>query len=966
MRYATAMKGCIAGRLALGAIAAVCSLAGAIASTHAQDRIEIEGLRAPVVMGRDANGIVHIFAGHETDLALAQGWAHARDRLFQMDLFRRQASGTLAELLGRAALASDVELRTLGLRRAAACSLKLANGGCPFQPDHGLSQDTVDALEAYAKGVNGFVAANDLPPAYPALGVSEFSEWTALDSATVARGLAFNLSFDLDDLENTEALAAYTEEGKNRGFDGKALFFEDAFRSAPFEPVAVIPPAGSAEMAAPAGAPVASGRGGVAASSAADLARRYLERVRGVPILKRAFGEWKHARGSNAWAVSGRKTAGPGALLANDPHLDLTTPPLFYPIHLSAWRSGVDMLGDGFAGVPFLFTGRNARVACGLTAIGLDVTDIYIERVVPDAGSPSRLRISHQPADDALDRVIAIPEVFRFRDESGALVVARPPVVPPVTLVVPRRSFGPLVDDPSDGTALSIQYTGFSATRELDAFRLLMKARNLHDVAGALRLMDVGSQGFTCADSSGNIGYFVAGEVPLREDLQAGTVNGLPPFFVRSGPGGNDWLPSADLPEDQAVPFQILPFAEMPQVVNPREGFLVSANNDPLGLNFDNDPLNTPRAGGSGIYYLSPRFNPGIRAFRIRELLEARLGTGGRVDFADMRRIQADVVLHDAAVFLPFITRAFQNARRSADSTLLALAEDPAVAKAVGRLRAWDGLTPTGVEEGYDASDTDGERLPPSPEEEAASVAATLYSVWRGQFVRRTVLQTLERVGLRGFDPSSQQLLTAARNLLDRFPDRQGVGASGLDFFEVPGVADAAMRRDLILLGSLRAALDLLKGPAFAEAFGGSSNQGDYHWGRLHRLLIDHPLGEEFSLTGDRGDNPFAPPYEDLPGLPVDGGLETVDAASHSARADQPEDFEFSQGPLRRFVSSLGEKHTESSLPGGASEDATSPFFNNVLGRWLTNESFRWRKLPVGALAAGEVTILMPRPSASD
>jgi penicillin amidase len=266
------------------------------------------------------------------------------------------------------------------------------------------------------------------------------------------------------------------------------------------------------------------------------------------------------------------------------------------------------------------------------------------------------------------------------------------------------------------------------------------------------------------------------------------------------------------------------------------------------------------------------------------------------------------------------------------------------------------------VEEGYDASDEGGERRPPSPNEQAASVAATIYSVWRGQFIRRTVLQTLAEVGLGDFEPSSQQLLTAVRNFLDRFSERAGLGASGLNFFDVPGVTNPASRRDIIILESLKSALELLKSPAFAPAFGGSANQGDYNWGRLHRLVIDHPLGDDFSLTGDRTDNPFRPPFADLPGLPVDGGLETIDAASHTSRANSLQDFEFRQGPIRRFVSSLGgSRRTESSLPGGVSEDPISPLFSNLLGPWLTNETFRWRQVPLGAIDSGEVVVLTPR-----
>jgi penicillin G amidase len=227
-----------------------------------------------------------------------------------------------------------------------------------------------------------------LPREYAALGLTRFSEWTALDSVTVVKGLAFQLSFDLDDLGDTEALVAYTRAGDARGFNGQALFFEDLFRSAPFEPVAVIPSKTIAATTRPdAGRdrPAASAQGKLAGGGkrAAEMARRYLERVRKTPMLKGAFGSLRLSKGSNAWASSGGKTVGSGALLANDPHLDLTTPSLFNPIHLSAPPAGVDVIGDGFAGVPFILTGRNLRVACGITTIGLDVTDFYAERVVP-------------------------------------------------------------------------------------------------------------------------------------------------------------------------------------------------------------------------------------------------------------------------------------------------------------------------------------------------------------------------------------------------------------------------------------------------------------------------------------------------------------------------------------------------------------------------------------------------------
>src|SRR5262249_3390124 len=154
-----------------------------------------------------------------------QGWVHAEDRLFQMDVLRRTASGTLAEILGPDALASDIQLRTIGLRRAAERSLPL------------LSPPVVAAFQAYSDGVNAFISAHPLPLEYTtALELSAVEPWTPLDSMVVSKLLAFELSFDLD-IAPTVALAGYQQAGQFAGFDGAALYFQDLFRSQPFDAV---------------------------------------------------------------------------------------------------------------------------------------------------------------------------------------------------------------------------------------------------------------------------------------------------------------------------------------------------------------------------------------------------------------------------------------------------------------------------------------------------------------------------------------------------------------------------------------------------------------------------------------------------------------------------------------------------------------------------------------------------------
>ncbi len=907
-------------RILAVALASVLLPAGAAAqSLYAGPPVTLPGLQDEAQITRETNGIAHIRAENERDLFFLQGFVHAQDRLFQMDFRRRQASGTLAELLGPAALGSDVLLRAIGLRRAAARSLAA------------LSPRTRAALEAYADGVNAFVATNPLPPEYGALELFEFAPWDPLDSVTVAKLISFGRSFDLVDIENTVNLFTYQQAGAVLGFGGTTLFFEDLFRSAPFDPASTVPDASVGPVAVRAARGHdeergAGSRASMIAPRALELGKAYLDRAREIPLLRRVLERHRHG-GSNEWAVSGAHTTSGRPLMANDIHLALDTPSTFYPVHLHAEQ--IDVIGGSFAGAPFVIAGHNRRISWGAATHFMDVTDTFQEQIVPDGNSPSGLSIVH---NGQLEPIIPILELFRQNTPGNGIpddvsVVPSGGPVPPATLVAPRRNNGPIIMlDLASGTALSVQYTGFSATRELDTFLIWNEARNLDDFIRGLQFFDVGSINWAYSDVRGNIAYFSSGELPVREDLQAGTVSGLPPFFIRNGTGGNEWLPVQHLQPGQAVPFEILPFDEMPHVINPPAGFFVNANNDPIGVTLDNNPLDQLRPGG-GIYYLSPLYDAGFRAGRITRLIKEKLSTGdGKISFENMQEIQADTVMPDAQVFVPHILQAFANAQApGADPALAALAADPAVAEAVGRLRDWDFTTPTGIPEGFDAS-----------------VAATIYSVWRGQFIRNTIDAVLTPFGLPV--PDSQQALAALRHLLDTFPATGGVGASGLSFFNVPGIANvpgnAADRRDVLILESLADALDRLAGPAFAAAFGGSTNQDDYRWGMLHRIVLDHPLGGPFSIPPAGG--AFPSPLVGLPGIPTDGGFETVDAATHDARANGVNAFMFGSGPNDRFVSEAGpgRVRAESSLPGGVSGVLGSPFYVNLLPAWLTNEAF--------------------------
>jgi len=905
----------------------------------------LPGLHAAAKILRDVDGIPHILANNEHDAIMLQGWVHAQDRLFQMDYSRRQASGTLAELLGSAALPSDVELRTIGLRRAAERSLPL------------LSPEVQAALEAYADGVNAWVARNPLPPEYGLLEITQFEPWTALDSVAVTKLLAFGLSFDLD-LGLSISFLTYVEAGGFFGFDGAALFSEDLFRTAPFDPASTVPDATGMTTPVSFGAgqrPPLGGRGTVEEDAAVlrqeilDLAKNYLDRAKAVPLLERALDPNRELQGSNEWAISGPLTDNGYPLVANDPHLALNAPSTFYQIHLRTASDGFDIVGSGFPGAPYVVIGQNKKLAWGATVNPMDVTDLYQEQIVPDADSPSGLSTIYLGTPEP---ILPIPVVFRFNQIGDGIpdnLAIAPPGggIPPFVLIVPRRNNGPILDlDVDSGVGLSLQYTGFSGTRELQTFRTWNLARNLDDFIEGLKYFDFGSQNWVYGDVDGNIAYFTSAEMPVREDLQAGFVLGLPPYFIRNGTGGNEWSPVMNPQPGQAIPYEILPFGEMPKLLNPPAGYFVNANNDPIGNTLDNNALNQLRPGG-GIFYLNPGYAIGTRAGRIKDALEERLASGP-VGAEDMEAVQADVVLLDAEVFTPSILQAFDNADEpGADPLLVALASDPRVIEAIGRLQEWDFTTPTGLPEGYDSNDVDGIPSPPSTAEIEASIAATVYSVWRGQMIGNTIDATLGAIPTPDPlpVPGSAQAMTALRNLLDTFDTNEGVGVSGLNFFNVPGVPEAEARRDIILLQSLVDGLDLLAGPAFDAAFGSSTDQDDYLWGRLHRIVLDHPLGGPFDIPPAGG--AFPPPLPDLDGIPVDGGFGVPDASSHSARAANSEAFRYGSGPARRYVGQVVRSPLRidgrTALPGGASGVLGSPYYVNLLGRWLTNDAYGMR-----------------------
>jgi penicillin amidase len=202
---------------------------GAVADEQqANGTIEIPCLEGEVEVILDRDGVPHIFAENDLDLFCAEGYAHARDRFFQMDLTRRQVSGDLAEVVGASAVIDDIQNRTIGLRRAAVRSFGL------------LTSNEIELLQAYADGVNAYIANNPLPIEYGLLDLTEVRPWDPIDPLVIGKAIAASLSLDIG---QTLQLQQFVEAGIVGDFDGQALFFEDLRRAAPMDPASTVPDA---------------------------------------------------------------------------------------------------------------------------------------------------------------------------------------------------------------------------------------------------------------------------------------------------------------------------------------------------------------------------------------------------------------------------------------------------------------------------------------------------------------------------------------------------------------------------------------------------------------------------------------------------------------------------------------------------------------------------------------------------
>ena len=604
--------------------------------THSGE-LTLPGLSAPVTVYRDAYGIPQIYARTAHDLFMAQGYVHAQDRFWEMDFRRHVTAGRLAELFGPSQVATDAFIRTLGWRRVAEQELDL------------LTAETREYLEAYAAGVNAWIDANGGSAGSGAMGLEysllaltnsgyQVEPWSPVDTLSWLKAMAWDLRGNMED-ELTRALLL--AHGLSR------VQVEQLYPPYPYARNQPIVTSGAVVdgvfnqngggLSQP-GGPFATP---MPWREAAPVLTAVAESVQALPAL---LGEGPGI-GSNSWVISGDLTETGKPLLANDPHLAASMPGIWYQMGLHC-ECEFNLVGFTFSGVPGVIIGHNERIAWGFTNLNPDVTDLYLERVDGDryfhngAWRPMQIReerIEVAGGDPVVITVRATQHGPLISDRSADLLtIADRPAVNPSGSPLPRAEPSPLLPDgmptlnpaapavPDRAVAspygVALRWTALDPGRTADALVALNRATDWASFRSAASLFEVPSQNIVYADVDGNIGYQAPGRIPRR------------------GRGDGTWpMPGWD-PAYNWTGF--LPFAQLPSVFNPDEGWIVTANQAVIGEQYQ--------------HLLTRDWSYGYRSQRIIDLIKEATAAG-TIGVSDIQRIQFDNYNGFAPTLVPLL-----------------------------------------------------------------------------------------------------------------------------------------------------------------------------------------------------------------------------------------------------------------------------------------------------------------------
>ncbi len=595
-------------------------------------QLALPGLTGTVDVLRDERGITNVYADNPDDLFFAQGFVHAQDRFYEMDFRRHITSGRLSEMFGKSQIDTDKFLRVSGWRHVAEQEYAL------------LSAETRRNLDNYAKGVNAYLADRSGAAAsleYAVLRLQNpgytIEPWTAIDSIAWLKAMAWDLRGNMQDEIARSIISARV--GAARTAQLYPPYPYDRHRPI-VNTGAVID--GFFDQNGVNG----NGSQGRLPTAAVTAARPALEKASvALGSLDAVLGKWGPEVGSNSWVVNGTFTESGKPLLANDPHLAPMMPSIWYQMGLHCRTVSeacpYDVAGYTFSGVPGVVIGHNATIGWGFTNLGPDVTDLVLEKVTGDT-----YLVGTTPKP-----VVTRQETIKVAGGDD------------VTITVRSTEHGPLVSDASDELttvgqkapdsggsrdadyAVALEWTALTPGATMDALTDLNVAATWQDFRKAAREFEAPAQNMIYASTNGEIGYQTPGKIP-----------------VRSGYDGR--YPSLGWDPKQAWT-GFIPFESLPNVLDPQEGFVVTANNAAA-------PRDYP-------FFLTSDWAYGARSQRITDLVTLTIAGGGKMAPDTMRSIQFDTWNENAAFLVPRIKTA-------------AVAEG--TAQALALLDSWDFTQP--------------------------------------------------------------------------------------------------------------------------------------------------------------------------------------------------------------------------------------------------------------------------------
>ncbi len=982
----------------------------------------LPGLSAPVHVVRTEANIPHIYAATREDLGRAFGFVVARDRFFMMDLERRLGLGTLSELLGDSALGTDMESRTIGVTAVADALVSGLNDA-----DRAYIQAFAEGVNAYIGEVAAgrLPAPSELDLASGLLGASSPVDLMApFDVRSVMAMLAvvmYQTNFETGDVGRE---ASYRQLGTL--FEGGPM--QDLRRQGAIEDLYrdLRPPfatasaegwglGGGAMLPAPDGlVPPAAPRTPGDAPGAADAMSQSAVRPVPASLLARAQKHLEHfeARlyrdpdagfGSNAWAVAGASTAGGETLVCGDGHLSLSIPTLMYQFGLDTQTFGDDPLrqaGLTIGSLPALSVGTNGYVAWSQVNPVIDVTDWYREELQLDASGLPKASyfqgawhdlqrvdetyvIADVPVLGSTGRTETVPRWVTF-DGRWLWSIEGPEVsdaVQPeqgeaVVNVLGKRIIPRDTDGDGKVTAISFDWAGFDGAGYLSA---LMRVGRAHDVEEVRKQLtgQVGGGLFTAAgDAWGNIlcsGYLA---VPCRGYLQRDAdgrwADGAHPARLLDGtvyggfeiPLGPDGL--VDEGPGQGDPQRcVIPLDQMPQSINPAQGYVVTANNQPAPITDDGTLYDDP-------WYMGGPWSS-VRAATIAEGIQAAMDAGA-ADVAAMAKVQHTTRSRLGEMFVDAMIGAVATAKALAadpnvpagwEGRLVAAytADAAAMDEVVTRLSAWrDGgfRTPSGVETFYNE---------PAEGDADDAVATMIFNAWLPRLMHATFG---DEPGLGAALPQgSRTRWRALRRFLDGRGDGNPAGLASwnpdtgesvfFDRYDTPEVE----RSDELIVTSLEEALTFLRGAPDGPGHGGfgTDDMSQWLWGLRHQVKFESLLADflgsdpQFGLLTSQFsiDTSVLPltdhfngaddPRAGLKWFPRPGDNYSVDAANPGFSGT---DFTHGSGPVMRMVIALkdGEVWGQNIIPGGQSGLTDSPHFADQAKLWLANETLPLRFTP--------------------